>query len=132
MSDYFDFALSETKKTGFDVRTLGGLKQYVPAFKARHTEKAARQKTRAAKEKIEAERRAYEAYRSAEIRRILQTLPAELRTNLVAEADRKASSFSGSLREFTAQGRILELVVERHGAALKTFDQWKADTSRGV
>lgn len=130
VGDFIDYALAEAKRTNFDVQTLGGIRQYIAGYQAakasRTTAKA--QQTRAAQERqAEDEKTAYAAYRRKEARRILATLTADEQVEIDAEATAKAASFSGSLRKMMTGRKREEIVIERHGDAIPSFEEWRAN-----
>ena len=94
MEAFVTFGLEQAAATKFDVKTFGGLRQYVTAFKgarerqmlARHREEA-----KAAEEQAEAEKRAYDRYRASEGARIFTGLPPEAQEHIREAAAAKVA-----------------------------------------
>ena len=82
MPNFLDYALSEAKKTQFDVQTLGGLKQYLSGFiqtKEHHAAAGEAKKARQAYELEEGRRIAYSSFRRASALSVFATLPVSER-----------------------------------------------------
>jgi hypothetical protein len=130
IGNFLDYALAEAKRTGFEVQTLGGVRQYLAAYQAA---KAAKRASKAQEERMtqkhqaEAEKTAYEAYKRSEARRIFETLALEERNTIETEATTRAASFTGSLRKIMTDRKRDEIVIERHGDAIEGFENWRAD-----
>jgi len=127
-SSFIDYALTAAQRTGFNVQTLGGLKQYIAPYQAdRHRRQVAavRRAAEATEAAAKAQQVAYEDYRRAAALRIFEGLPPEIQRSMKAEISSK-QSFSGPLGEFMARGRLIDLVTMRYADSLTTFDDWKA------
>lgn len=130
IEDFLDYALAEANRTGFDIQTLGGVRQYLAAYQAA---KAAKRASKAQdahmkrKHQAEAEKTAYEAYRRSEARRIFEALASEERSGIETAAAGRAASFTGSLRKIMADRKRDEVVIERHGDAIESFEEWRAN-----
>jgi len=75
---FLDYALAEAKKTNFDIKTLGGTKQYLASFLALRQRKAAdraQQAARKVREQVDARRQAYDRYRRSAAADIFAALP---------------------------------------------------------
>ncbi|MCC3246420.1 replication initiator protein A [Methylocystis sp. WRRC1] len=130
VADFIDYALAEAKRTNFDVQTLGGIRQYLAGYQAtKDARKSAKaQAAKASQEReSEAEQDAYDRFTRSEARRIYETLTPEEREAIDAEASGRAASFSGSLRKMMTDRKREEIVIERHRAAIRTFEDWRAD-----
>ena len=129
IGDFLDYALAEAKRTAFDVQTLGGVRQYLAGYQAAKAAKNASkaQETRKAQERqAEAEKDAYEAYRRSQARWIFETLAPEERTAIETAASARAASFAGSLRKIMTDRKRDEIVIDRHGDAVESFEDWRA------
>ena len=60
---FLDFALAAARQTNFDVQTLGGLRAYLPRYKARQAAQGAAEHAETARRTSEDERIAYDGYR---------------------------------------------------------------------
>lgn len=130
IGDFIDYALAEATRTGFDVQTLGGIRQYLAGYQAA---KAAKKASRAhdarmtQKHQAEAEKAAYETYRRSEARRIFESLTPDERDTIEEAATAKAASFNGSLRTMMIGRKRDEITIERHGTTIKGFEEWRAN-----
>jgi hypothetical protein len=130
---FIDYALTEARKTNFDVQFLGGLKQYVDSYLDRGAAAAASRKAEAArraKQQEEEERNAYEHYRRQEADRVFAGLPADVQTTLKAEATKLAGN--GPLASRFAQVRLLLLVADHYADHLMTFETWRRSQGRDL
>ncbi|RNJ51383.1 hypothetical protein [Methylocystis hirsuta] len=129
IGDFIDYALAEAKRTGFDVQTLGGIRQYLAGYQAA---KAAKKASRAhearmmQKHQAETEKVAYEDYRKSEARRIFESLTPDERDTIEKAATAQAASFTGSLRKIMTDRKRDEITIERHGNAIEGFEEWRA------
>ena len=133
MPDFISYALDEARRTNFDVQTLGGIKLYLAGYMTRkkHRKSAgAKEAARLVRERQEADQSAYDIGRRAEAAKLFETLSPEEQAEIEKEARTYAASFSGSLSERMFGSRKVQITVRRHAATLKTFEQWKADTSK--
>ncbi len=133
--EFIDFALREAGKTAFDVRTLGGIKQYLAPYlvhmKRQLAIKAAEIRC-AQREREEAEQSAYDCDRRAEAASLFETLPLEEQAAIDAQARAYAGSFgSSSFRDSQYSHRKVHLTAMLHAGRLKTFEQWKSERSAG-
>ena len=126
---FLDYALAEARSTGFDVQTLGGIKQYLAGFMAARARREASRKeeaARQARQQEEARQYAYEAYRRVEAVRVFATLPADEQTEIEAQAQAYASRFTGSLRDAMFENRKARITADQHPDSIETFDHWAA------
>jgi hypothetical protein len=122
---FLEFALAEAKKTNFDVQTLGGLRQYLAAFKARQVRQAAAAEQAIADRCREDERLAYNSYRRREVVDIFASLPAAERQEIETLARQAAAGFGGSLAQAMVDTKSHQITATRHGDRIKSFEQWK-------
>ena len=129
MQSFLEFALSEARKTDFDVQTLGGVRQYVERYRATCEARAAAAVREAAEQERaaeEEERAAYDSYRRAQAKVIFAGLSREEQTAIEAAAGLKARSFNGSLGQAMRTRAIYALTLERHGDRIKSFENWRS------
>jgi hypothetical protein len=97
-----DFALAEAHKTNFDIRTLGGTKQYMSAYMAlrqRRADKMVSEAVRGDRERQEAKLQAYDMFRRAQAKDTLASLPVAEQQAIEAMARSHTAKFTGSLRD---------------------------------
>jgi hypothetical protein len=131
---FLDFALSEAKRSRFEVKSLGGLKGYLPAYLATLDQRKACRATQArrhAKEQQEAEQTSYSQYRRTKAAALFATLPEAERAAIEAIArGRSAKTYTGagkgalSIQIFDIEKA--RVTAERHPDRLPTFAEWKA------
>jgi hypothetical protein len=135
ISDFLDYALDEAKKTHFDVQTLGGLKQYLPRYQDRRTQRAAAKATQArreAEDKATERRMDYDRFRRAEADRLFASLPAKEQAAIEAAARTKAPRYArgtGSLAQTMFEIERARITAERHPKKIPSLEQWKHDNS---
>jgi hypothetical protein len=130
MSAFFDYALREAQRTKFDVQSLGGVRQYLAAYRAMRAAKSAaalREAQLRQKQREEDEQTGYEVYRRSEAQRIFEGLPLADREGIDAAARQKAAPFKGAIQDMMIARRRDQIVAEYHSATIKSFDEWKAD-----
>src|SRR3984893_763760 len=126
---FLDYALAESKKTHFDIKTLGGTKQYLASFLAVRQRKAADQAQQAARkvrEQEDAQRQAYDRYRRSAPADIFAALPKSEQGIIKGLAQTHAAKFEGSLQDSMADFGRIRFTIERHGEKLITFEQWQS------
>ena len=127
---FFDYALTEARKTNFDVQTLGGIKQYLAGFMVSQKQRAAekvREAARRKREQEEAQRQAYDSFRRSQAITLFATLPEAERAIIEDQAHAHAAKFTGSLRDSMIEFGRARFTIERHGDKLTTFEQWNAE-----
>ena len=132
MPAFLDYALTSAKRTNFDVQSLGGIKQYLAPYQALKMAQVAAKglaKQKHARKAAEADRIAYDADIRRQAERLFETLPAGERKIIRAEAHRKASNFTGSLRKKMEEHNVVSVTAQRHNDQLVTFADWKAARS---
>lgn len=132
MESFITYALTEAEKTRFDVRALGGIKQYISGY-LQTRERRARAKTeeaqRQAEEKVTSERMNYDRFR----RSAADALFAALRTGeqvIIEELARTRNgghfaTGNGSLATTFFEIARARITAERHPSKIPTFEQWK-------
>ena len=131
VSDFLDYALSEAKKTRFDVQTLGGLKQYLAGYHQSRDRRAAAKaaaEARQIREWEEADRMAYDRYRRAQADELFETLPAEEREiieRLARTSNRPFVAGDGSLASTMYVLARARITAERHPNKIKSFEAWR-------
>jgi hypothetical protein len=130
ISGFFDYALADAKKTRFDIKTLGGLRQYISPFiehRARSISRKVSSASRIAKEHEASERAAYDRFRSSSAEVIFASLPIGKRAAIEKLAHDKVPAFAkkGSLAEIMLTIEKLRIVSEHYAAQIPTFGQWR-------
>jgi hypothetical protein len=126
---FLDYALAEAKKTNFDIKTLGGTKQYLASFLPLRQRKAADQAQQAARkvrEQEDAQRQAYDRYRRSAAADIFAALPKSEQGIIKGLAKAYAAKFEGSLQDSMANFGRIRFTIERHGEKLITFERWQS------
>jgi hypothetical protein len=130
ISDFLDYAFAEAKKTRFDVQTLGGLKQYLPRYRERGTQRAAAKASRArheADDKATQRRLDYDRFYRAAADRLFSNLPAKERAMIEASAYAKAPRFgrgNGSLAQTMFEIERARITAAQNPTKIPTFHQW--------
>ena len=131
VQNFLDFALAEAKKTRFDVQTLGGLKQYLPAYDEHRAQRAA-ERVRQSRRKIEEHatqlRMDYDRFRRAEADLVFRRLPPKEQAAIESAARAKAPRFgrgSGSLAPDFLEIERARITAQRHPSAIPSFEQWQ-------
>lgn len=130
MPAFLDYALGEASRTNFAVKTLGGIRQYLAgyvALKSRRATDAVRTTARASQQRQEAESHDYDQFRRAAAAGLFETLPKGEQSVIEQMASARTAAFDGPLRESLLAFNRTRFTIERHGAKLRTFEQWKAD-----
>jgi hypothetical protein len=123
---FIDIALAEAAKTNFDVHTLGGLRQYLAAFKARKAATAAAAERDAAVRRQEEQQLAYDAYRRKELFYKFDSLPDSEQGQIEAFARACATRFGGAADGPLFIAMKVKVLTERFGTRIKTYDEWAA------
>jgi hypothetical protein len=129
-ASFIDHALTEAKKTRFDVQSLGGLRQYVESFLAERQKRAAHEAAshkRDAAERDEADQRAYGQFIRASADELFATLPAAERATIEKQARAKLprGSRPGPLADLLLGIARANLVAERYQQRLPSYDEWR-------
>ena len=132
MSDFLDFALSEARKTRFDLQTLGGVRQYLNGYSEvleRRKAEVARTAAYQARQREENLRSDYNYYLRAAAAALFQSLPRHEQIELEASAQSKTRTPMGGTGFLAKTLFVLErdrLTIERYPGKVLSFDQWKA------
>jgi replication initiator protein A len=121
---FLDFALAAARQTNFDVQTLGGLRAYLPRYKAHQATLAMAKREKAARRTGEDQRLAYDGYRRHTADAIFETLTDTERQRIDALAQRAAIGFSGSLADAMQATKRRQIIGQRYGDRIKTFEEW--------
>lgn len=131
VSDFLDYALSEAKKTRFDVQSLGGLKQYLIGYRQTCDRRAAAkiaEKAHQVRQREEADHTAYDRYRRAKADELFETLPAEERgtiERLARTGNRPFIAGDGSLASTMYVLTRARITAERYPDNIKSFEAWQ-------
>ena len=130
MSDFIDYGLAQAKKTRFDVRSLGGLKQYLAGYIAHRDEFTARQATRTtrdAEEKATHARTEYSHFRRLQADRLFATLSAHEQATIEAAARGTGPRVSekGSLGQIVFGIERARIVADKYPKKIVSFEQWQ-------
>jgi hypothetical protein len=135
--NFLDYALAEAKRSKFEVKSLGGLRGYLPGYLAaleqRQASRAAHAKHQA-RIRQEGEQASYSQYRQQKANALFVTLPESDQEAIEAIArGRCAKPFAGA-RTGTLSTQIFEMekaraMAERYPDRLPTFADWKALSS---
>jgi hypothetical protein len=128
---FIDYALAEAKKTKFDVKTLGGLKQYLAVYFQSRVHRVATKATAAAVEvrrRQEADQLAYERFRRSFTETLFSSLPAKERASIEQLAHNKAPQFAakGSLAKTMYEIEKNRITATRYANKIPAFDDWKS------
>ena len=128
--EFLNFALSQARKTNFDVQSLGGLKQYVTAYLSSRPRREALKRMNAslaAKEQQEQLHASYATFRRKEAHALFATLPAKERTAIeaLARADAQRLPSGGSLHRTLFEIARARITAERHRIKITSFESWK-------
>lgn len=131
MNDFLEFALSEARRTRFDLQTLGGVRQYLnsylQAFDRRVAEKAKRSEklVQEAEELLRAE---YAGYLRHATVKLLENRPSHEKAAIENEARARARAPIGGTGFFSNTLFEIErtrLTIDRYPGEVPSFEQWK-------
>ena len=128
MPQFIDYSLGEASRTNFDVKTLGGIKQYLAGYLALKKRRIA-DKTRAAglaaERREENERQEYDRARRQEGERLFNALPDEEQAVIEKLAAQRSASFDGTLRDQMLAFNRVRFTIERHESEITSYEEWK-------
>lgn len=124
--EFLDYALAAARETNFDVRTLGGLRQYLAPYKARQASRVSTSQQEAIRRRNENARIAYDGYRRTEAAAILESLPAPERRTIEEMARDATTGFKGALYETMLRVKRHQLVAQRYDDRIRSFEEWAA------
>ncbi|RXH12341.1 hypothetical protein EAS56_17690 [Bradyrhizobium guangzhouense] len=129
MPRFLSYALAEAKKTNFDVKSLGGLRQYMAGYLERRDRLAADAKTtqQAALEKqAEEERIGYSTYRRTAIDALFASLPLSQQESIrVLAQGEVGEKGSGPMRSYLLNMARTRITAERYADRISSFEQWR-------
>jgi hypothetical protein len=130
IAEFLDYALAEAEKTRFDVKTLGGIKQYVNSYlKARQARAAAKAATAAsqAQERETQARIDYDRFRRAQLEALFNALSPEEQEPIESMA-RATALPPGRKDGFLARTFVdierARITAARYGDRIPSFAQW--------
>jgi hypothetical protein len=132
VSDFIDYALAQAKKTRFDVRALGGIRQYLDGYLQTRERRAGARPVQAAHEatqKATQDRMEYDRFRRAEADRIFSSLSSGEQAAIEVAARAKTphqGRGKGSLAEIMFGIDRARITTERHADRIISFADWKA------
>ena len=132
MPDFLDFALAEAGKTRFDLRTLGGVRQYLNGYGQSLQRRGVANMAAEARQSEQRQtqlRMDYDQYRRTEAQRLFEKLPPGEQAEIEAQARAKLSAggpVSGYMVQTLIRVEKLRLTIERHPGHVVDFDQWSA------
>lgn len=134
MPQFLSYALSEAQKTNFDVKTLGGLKQYLAGYVGRQERRQAdaEMAQRAADEKrAESERIEYSTYRRQAADALFVSLPLSEQQEILALVQMEiGEKGSGQMKAFLADMARARITAEKYAEQIDTPEQWRSARGR--
>ena len=130
---FIDYALAQAASTKFDVKTLGGLKQYIPGYLASRearTRAKAKADATARQQAQEALQAAYDRFRRDRAQEIYAALSDDEQGIIDAEARRTSTGFDGSLAERMLAIRKITVTAQRYSERITPFDDWRSSDVR--
>ncbi|TQF37919.1 hypothetical protein UNPF46_17545 [Bradyrhizobium sp. UNPF46] len=130
ISRFLSYALAEADKTKFDVKSLGGLKQYLAGYlerrERRTTDTKAAQRA-AAEKQAQAGRIEYSTYRRRAADKLFASLPLDEQQAILALAQTEVGEEKGNnpIRSHLADMARARITAERHPDQIQTFEQWR-------
>ncbi|QWG14290.1 replication initiator protein A [Bradyrhizobium sediminis] len=135
MPQFLSYALSEAKKTSFDVKTLGGLKQYLTSYINRQERRRSDAKTaeRAAAEKrAEDDRIEYSTYRRRAADALFASLPLNEQQAILALVQSElGEKGSGPMKSYLADMARARITAERYPDKIDDLATWDASRRGG-
>ncbi|TQF27447.1 hypothetical protein UNPF46_30775 [Bradyrhizobium sp. UNPF46] len=131
IGDFLDFALSEARRTRFDLQTLGGVKQYLNSYFQASDRRASEKAKALAKLAQEAEEQLksdYAAYLRTAAGKLLESRPAHERAAIEDLARTKARppvGGTGFLSNTLYELERTRLTIDRYPGNVLSFDEWK-------
>lgn len=130
--DFLSYALASAKSTRFDVKTLGGLKQYLSGYLKHREGRAAAKAADLANTKAAAEqtnRAAYERFWRAQAEALFTSLPISERDAIEAMARSRAPRYAagkGSLALAFLTTEKFRITASRHPGKIPSYEAWIA------
>jgi hypothetical protein len=132
MPQFFAYAFSEADKTKFDVRSLGGLKQYLDGYRQSCRDQAnirAGALARQARDREEALQSAYQRHRRASALAVFSSLSSSEQAvieELARPASRSFGKAEGPLAATLFELAKTRVILERHPNAVECYEVWEA------
>jgi hypothetical protein len=132
--DFLDYALAEAKRSRFEVKSLGGVRGYLPGYIATLEQRRASKAVHAKRQeqmRQEREQASYREHRHQAASALLQTLPKSEQEAIEAIARQRcarpfAGKRAGALSERLIEMERARVTAERHPDRLPTFADWKS------
>jgi hypothetical protein len=135
MGDFLDFALSEARRTRFDLQTLGGVRQYLNSYlltsdrRAIEKAKASARLVQEAEEQLKSE---YAGYLRTAAGKLLESRPAHEKAAIEDLARARAHppiGGTGFLSNTLFELERTRLTIDRYPGKVLSFDQWKVSVA---
>ncbi|WP_316165018.1 MULTISPECIES: hypothetical protein [unclassified Bradyrhizobium] len=132
---FLSYALSEAKKTSFDVKTLGGLKQYLASYvehqKRRRTDAGIVGRAAAEKQREE-ERIEYSTYRRQMADALFASLSLSDQQAILALVQSElGEKGSGPMKPFLTNMARARITAERYPSRIDDLESWRAKRQTG-
>jgi hypothetical protein len=133
---FLDYALAEAKKTRFDVRSLGGVKQYVEGYLAACQRRAAERTAeprRRNEDRQTRDRMDYDSFRRAALDDVFASLSAGERATIQKLALSNVPTFTtrtGPLWNSLLKREMQRVTAERYPDRMPTFEGWLATPTK--
>ena len=126
---FLDYALGEARKTRFEVKTLGGLKQYLPsyaAFRSRQKARTREQEATTVKEQEDRLRSAYSEFRRLETDGVYATLSKGEQAKIESLAQREIKPLpAGPLTQRLYKNALARIVAEQYPDRITSFESFR-------
>jgi hypothetical protein len=132
MPDFLDYALAEAGKTRFDLRTLGGVRQYLNGYRQNLQRRSAANMAAEARQSEQRQtqlRLDYDQYRRTEGQRVFDGLPISEQADIEALACAKLSARGptpGYMAETLIRMEKVRLTIDRNPSRIAGFEEWSA------
>jgi Replication initiator protein A len=127
---FVDYALAEAKKTNFDVRSLGGVKQYLDGYLAARERRAA-DKTAMVRRQVEdrqtQQRMDYDSFRHQVLDDLFASLPASEQTIIEQSALSNVPTFAnrnGPVWDSFLKWERRRATTDRYSDRIPSFEEW--------
>ena len=124
---WVDFALAEARRTGFDIRSFGGIRQYAAAFEARRVQERQHHEREMAQVSERRERQLQDRYQQfyrSELLRLRQAMGAEALAALEEQVRQGLGDEANGIgARFLVRVRVDQILVQQH--QVPSFEQWQ-------
>jgi hypothetical protein len=124
---WVDFALAEARRTGFDIRSFGGIRQYAAAFEARRAQERHHHEREMAQVSERRERQLQDRYQQfyrSELLRLRQAMGAEALAALEGQVRQGLGDEANGIgARFLIRVRVDQILVQQH--QVPSFEQWQ-------